>query len=247
MTTVWYKQVNPSQRKALFSAWLGYVFDGFDFMMIFYILHIIKADLGITDIQATLIGTVAFIARPIGGGLFGAMADKYGRKPMMMWAIVIYSVGTALSGIATNLYMLAACRFIVGLGMSGEYACASTYAVESWPKNLQSKASAFLVSGFSVGNIIAAQIIPQFAEVYGWRSSFFIGLLPVLLVLWIRKSAPESQEWIEDKSKDKSTFLSVFRKPHLSISMIVFLVCFSLFGVNWPINGLLPSVMLPTY
>ena len=70
---------------------------------------------------------------------------------------------------------------------------------------------------------------------------FFIGLLPVLLVLWIRKSAPESQEWIEDKYKDKSTFLSVFRKPHLSISMIVFLVCFCLFGANWPINGLLPS------
>ena len=243
MATVWYKQVNPPQRKALFSAWLGYVFDGFDFMMIFYILHIIKADLGITDIQATLIGTVAFIARPIGGGFFGAMADKYGRKPMMMWAIIIYSVGTGLSGIATNLYMLAVCRFIVGLGMSGEYACASTYAVESWPKNLQSKASAFLVSGFSVGNIIAAQIIPQFAEVYGWRNSFFIGLLPVLLVLWIRKSAPESQEWIEDKYKDKSTFLSVFRKPHLSISMIVFLVCFCLFGANWPINGLLPSYL----
>lgn len=73
--------------------------------------------------------------------------------------------------------------------------------------------------------------------------TLFIGLLPVLLVLWIRKSAPESQEWIEDKYKDKSTFLSVFRKPHLSISMIVFLVCFCLFGANWPINGLLPSYL----
>lgn len=58
-----------------------------------------------------------------------------------------------------------------------------------------------------------------------------------------QKSAPESQEWIEDKYKDKSTFLSVFRKPHLSISMIVFLVCFCLFGANWPINGLLPSYL----
>lgn len=100
------------------------------------------------------------------------MADKYGRKPMMMWAIFIYSVGTGLSGIATNLYMLAVCRFIVGLGMSGEYACASTYAVESWPKIFNLKLVLFLVSGFSVGNIIAAQIIPQFAEVYGWRNSF---------------------------------------------------------------------------
>lgn len=243
MATAWYKQVNPSQRKALFSAWLGYVFDGFDFMMIFYILHIIKADLCITDIEATLIGTVAFIARPIGGGFFGALADKYGRKPMMMWAIIIYSLGTGLSGFATNLYMLAVCRFIVGIGMSGEYACASTYAVESWPKNLQSKASAFLVSGFSIGNIIAAQIIPRFSEAYGWRNSFFIGLLPVLLVLWIRKSAPESQEWIEDKSKEKSTFADVFKNPHLPISLIVFLVCFSLFGANWPINGLLPTYL----
>lgn len=111
-----------------------------------------------------------------------------------MGSIIIYSVGTGLSGIATNLYMLAVCRFIVGLGMSGEYACASTYAVESWPKNLQSKASAFLVSGFSVGNIIAAQIIPQFAEVYGWRNSFFIGLLPVLLVLWIDRRTFEADE-----------------------------------------------------
>lgn len=73
--------------------------------------------------------------------------------------------------------MLAVCRFIVGLGMSGEYACASTYAVESWPKIFNLKL-VLLVSGFSVGNIIAAQIIPQFAEVYGWRNSF-IGLLPV--------------------------------------------------------------------
>lgn len=67
--------------------------------------------------------------------------------------------------------MLAVCRFIVGLGMSGEYACASTY-VESWPKIFNLKLVRFLVSGFSVGNIIAAQIIPQFAEVYGWRNSF---------------------------------------------------------------------------
>lgn len=135
MATAWYKQVNLLQRKAFFFAWLGYVFDGFDFMMIFYIFYIIKADFGITDIQATLIGTVAFIARLIGGGFFGAMADKYGCKLMMMWAIFIYLVGTGFSGIATNLYMLAVCCFIVGLGMFGEYACALTYAVESWLKN----------------------------------------------------------------------------------------------------------------
>ncbi|HDP0317304.1 TPA: MFS transporter [Salmonella enterica subsp. enterica serovar Concord] len=247
MTEPWYKQVTGSQRKALLSAWLGYVFDGFDFMLIFYILHLIKADLGISDIEATMIGTVAFLARPVGGAFFGAMADKFGRKPVMMWAIVVYSVGTGLSGFATGIYTLAVCRFIVGLGMSGEYACASTYAVESWPRQLQSKASAFLVSGFSIGNIIAAQVVPYFSESWGWRNSFFIGLLPVLLVLYIRRTAPESQEWMDSKmTRDKgssTSFLDVFRKNQLPVSLTVLLACFSLFGANWPINGLLPTYL----
>lgn len=242
----WYKDVQPIQRKALFSAWLGYVFDGFDFMLIFYILHLIKADLNISDIEATLIGTAAFLARPLGGALFGALADKFGRKPMMMWAIVVYSVGTGLSGISVGIYSLAICRFIVGLGMSGEYACASTYAVESWPKHLQSKASAFLVSGFSIGNILAAQIIPSFAETWGWRNAFFIGLIPVLLVLYIRRSAPESKEWLEAKNNNqinKSSIRGVFSRVQLPISLIVLLTCFSLFSTNWPINGLLPTYL----
>lgn len=242
----WYKAVQPSQKKALFSAWLGYVFDGFDFMLIFYILHLIKADLGITDIEATLIGTAAFLARPVGGAFFGTMADKYGRKPMMMWAIIVYSLGTGLSGISTGIYTLAICRFIVGLGMSGEYACASTYAVESWPKHLQSKASAFLVSGFSIGNILAAQIIPSFAEIWGWRNAFFIGLAPVLLVLYIRHNAPESQEWIESKKNiqvSKSSIMEIFSRSQLPISLIILFTCFSLFGANWPINGLLPGYL----
>lgn len=242
----WYRDIQGQQKKALFAAWLGYVFDGFDFMLIFYILHLIKADLGINDIEATLIGTAAFWARPVGGAVFGALADKFGRKPMMMWSIVMYSIGTGLSGISVGLYTLAACRFIVGLGMSGEYACASTYTVESWPKHLQSKASAFLVSGFSIGNIAAAQIIPSFAEAYGWRNAFFLGLIPVLLVLYIRKSAPESHEWQEAKTAEniKSSLSGVFSRSQIAISLIIFITCFSLFSTNWPISGLLPTYLV---
>lgn len=242
----WIKELQGPQKKALLSAWLGYVFDGFDFMLIFYILHLIKVDLAITDTEATLIGTTAFLARPFGGAIFGALADKFGRKPMMMWAIIIYSLGTGLSGISTGIYTLAFCRFIVGLGMAGEYACAAPYAVESWPQHLKSKASALLVSGFSIGNMLAAQIIPSFAEIWGWRNAFFIGLLPVLLVLYIRHSAPESQEWQDAKlrgEQNKSSIKGVFSRTQLPVSLIVLVTCFSLFGANWPINGLLPSYL----
>lgn len=124
---------------------------------------------------------------------------------------------------------------LFGLGMSGEYACASTCG-RSWNKVFNQSWKVLLVSGFSVGNIIAAQIIPQFAEVYGWSS--FYRPVTSFAVLWDQKKCSESQEWIEDKYKDKSTFCILSsRKPHLSISMIVFLVCFCLFGANWPING----------
>lgn len=255
----WYKEVTSPQKKALFSAWLGYVFDGFDFMLIFYIMYLIKPDLGLTDLEGAFLSTAAFIGRPLGGAIFGLLADRFGRKPLMMWAIVAYSLGTGLSGIAVSGLTLALARFIVGMGMAGEYACASTYAVESFPKHLKAKASAFLVSGFGIGNIIAAYFMPAFAETYGWRMSFFVGLTPILLVLYIRSKAPESQEWEAARLHRESTggvreyqgFLPVlwgalkglFNPIQLPLTLVVFIVLFSIFGANWPIFGLLPTYM----
>lgn len=253
----WYREVTSPQKKALFSAWLGYVFDGFDFMLIFYIMFLIKADLGLTDVEGAFLATAAFIGRPLGGAIFGLLADRYGRKPLMMWAIIVYSVGTGLSGLATGGFTLAIARFIVGMGMAGEYACASTYAVESWPKHLKSKAGAFLVSGFGIGNILAAYFMPAFAEAFGWRNAFFVGLLPVLLVLYIRSQAPESKEWEasrEEKVEGSSNQLGLmtvlwhalkglFNPTQLPVTLIVLLVLFSIFGANWPIFGLLPTYL----
>ncbi|EJK4535792.1 MFS transporter [Salmonella enterica] len=251
----WYSEITRPQKNALFSAWLGYVFDGFDFMLIFYIMYLIKADLGLTDMEGAFLATAAFIGRPFGGALFGLLADKFGRKPLMMWSIVAYSVGTVLSGLASGVIMLTLSRFIVGMGMAGEYACASTYAVESWPKHLKSKASAFLVSGFGIGNIIAAYFMPSFAEAYGWRAAFFVGLLPVLLVIYIRARAPESKEWEEVKlsgpGKHSQSAWSVFslsmkglfNRAQFPLTLCVFIVLFSIFGANWPIFGLLPTYL----
>ena len=92
---------------------------------------------------------------------------------------------------------------IIGMGMAGEYACSSSYAIESWPQHLRTKASAFLVSGFSIGNILASQVIPWVSQTYGWRMAFFIGLAPVALVLYVRRHAPESEEWAQAKAAGK--------------------------------------------
>lgn len=163
-------------------------------MLITYILVSIQADLQLTNVQTSSLFMAAFVARPVGGALFGTLCDKFGRKPIMMAAILTYSVGTGLCGLSTNFAMLFTFRLIVGIGMAGEYACSAPYAVESWPKHLRGLAGAILVSGFSIGNIAASQIMPYIAQAHSWRLAFFLGIVPALIVLYIRRHAPESEE-----------------------------------------------------
>ena len=242
-TLPWYKEVNPTQKKALFAAWLGYVFDGFDYMLITYVLLDIQREFSMTTTETSTLLLAAFVARPLGGALFGSFADKYGRRLAMIVSILVYSVGTFLCGLSSGYIWLFIFRMIVGMGMAGEYACSSSYAIESWPQHLRTKASAFLVSGFSIGNILASQVIPWVAQSYGWRVAFFIGLLPVGLVLYVRRHAPESEEWAQAKAAgkvNKVPLTDLFTKKQLPITLIIFFVCYSIFSVNWPVVGLLP-------
>ena len=231
------------KKKALFAAWLGYVFDGFDYMLITYVLLDIQKEFAMSTTETSTLLLAAFVARPLGGAIFGSFADKYGRRLAMIVSIITYSVGTFLCGLSTSYIWLFIFRMIIGMGMAGEYACSSSYAIESWPQHLRTKASAFLVSGFSIGNILASQVIPWVAQAYGWRMAFFIGLAPVALVLYVRRHAPESEEWAQAKAAgkvNKVPLTDLFTKKQLPITLIIFLVCYSIFSVNWPVVGLLP-------
>ena len=163
------------KKNVLFAAWLGYVFDGFDYMLITYVLLDIQKEFAMSTTETSTLLLAAFVARPLGGAIFGSFADKYGRRLAMIVSIITYSVGTFLCGLSTSYIWLFIFRMIIGMGMAGEYACSSSYAIESWPQHLRTKASAFLVSGFSIGN-------------YSCFSSDPLGVSNLMVGVWLSSS-----------------------------------------------------------
>jgi MFS family permease len=191
------RQATPGQRRTLLAAALGWALDAFDAMLYALVLALLMRDLGMSKTVSGLLGTLTLLASGIGGVLFGFLADRIGRKRALMASILTYSVCSFASGLSTSIAMLAAARFALGLGMGGEWNTGATLVAESWPTEFRAKAISMVQSSWALGFAAAALVAGPVAHYFGWRAAFFVGILPAVVTLWIRRSVPESKMWEE--------------------------------------------------
>lgn len=196
-----FSDVTPAQRKTLIAAALGWALDAFDVMLYSLVAAHVMRDLGITKAEAGLMNTFTLVASGIGGVLFGFIADRIGRKKALMLSILTYSLCSFASGLAQSMLMLGIFRFILGLGMGGEWNTGATLVAETWPTHLRAKALSLVQGSWALGYAAAAIVAGLVLRVADWRTVFFVGIAPALVTLWIRRGVPESEMWEQRRAE----------------------------------------------
>jgi MFS family permease len=183
----------------LLMSWAGWVFDFYDLILFTFLLIPIGKELHLSNVQLSYVLGASLAATAIGGVIFGILSDRYGRRSVLQWTILTYSIGTFLSGFSNGLWMLVVFRIVTGLGVGGEWATGQTYVGETFPAHLRGRYAAMMQTGAPFGIVLASVVGGFVAPVIGWKASFFVSVLPALLVVFIRKKLPESDMWVQRK------------------------------------------------
>jgi MFS family permease len=242
------RQVTSAQKRTLLAAALGWALDAFDVMLYAMVITHIMRDLGMTKGMAGLLNTLTLLASGIGGVFFGFVADRIGRKRALMLTILTYSVFSFASGLATSIRMLAAFRFVLGLGMGGEWNTGATLVAETWPTELRAKAMAVVQSSWAFGYAAAALVSGIVLRYFDWRVVFFFGILPALVTLWIQKDVPESEMWKSKRLQSSAAvpFSALFSSRYLRPTLVLLFVnFFGLFGWWGLFTWIPPFLSLP--
>jgi MFS family permease len=200
----WPRDISPAERKSLIAGGLGWMLDAMDVMLYSLVLAYLIHEFGMSTRTAGLLNSLTLGASAIGGFFFGVLADRIGRTRALMASILVYSIASAACGFSHSISQLAAFRFLLGLGMGGEWSCGAALVAETWRAEHRGRALGLMQSAYAIGEAVAAIVVLIVFPHFGWRAVFFVGVLPALLVFWIYGGVPEPELW-KNRAKEKQS------------------------------------------
>lgn len=241
----WYR--DKKQRKLLTNAGISWLFDAMDVGMLSFIIAALAATWSLGADQVGLLTAINSIGMAVGAAVSGSLADRFGRKAILLFTLVIFSIATGLSAFATSFLVLCILRFFAGFGLGGELPVASTLVSESVAVKDRGRIIVLLESFWAVGWLIAAVISYLVIPKYGWQVAFILGALPVFYAIYLRRNIPDSPKFMKQRSSNLSfskRLSMVFSKPYRKSTIVLWILWFTVVFSYYGMFLWLPSVMV---
>jgi SHS family lactate transporter-like MFS transporter len=220
-----------AQKHVVAASFLGWTLDAFDFFLLVFVLKDIAAEFNTDVAEVTFAILLTLAMRPIGAFIFGRAADRFGRRPTLMVNIILYSFLEFASGFAPNLTVLLVLRALYGVAMGGEWGVGASLTMESIPPHARGFVSGLLQSGYPTGYFLASIVYGALFQYIGWRGMFMVGVIPALLVLYIRRTVPESPSWSREAAVERGSTWAVLQSHwRLGIYAVVLMTAFNFFS-----------------
>src|SRR5215469_5957446 len=218
------------QKHVVAASYLGWTLDAFDFFLLVLVLTDIAKEFGTSVKIASWAITLTLMMRPLGAIVFGRLADHFGRRPILVFNVLCFAGFAFASAFAPSLAVFLLLRGLFGVAMGGEWGVGASLTMESVPAESRGFVSGVLQAGYPTGYLLASLVYGILFPLVGWRGLFMVGIAPAFLVLYIRRSVPESPGWNKEHARSSDVIATLRRHWRLAIYAILLMTCFNFFS-----------------